>query len=465
MKKFFYIFNIVLYCSLQCYSFQISGENKFLNFSDVHFDPFYDTTLVDELIRSKYEAWETVFAGSSTETLSGYGSDSNFPLLISALRNMQSMIPNPDFIIITGDFMSHNFNENFTTYSGTNNIDSLHAFIEKTMRFITAMIVKHYPSTTIFPAIGNDDAFCGNYMVDPDGAFLKMVSEAWTPLVNKNVKNTSFQRNFSKGGYVVLNIPETDNYKLIILNTIFFSTKYINECGDKSIDPGKQELDWLRKKLKQCKKNNWKVWMAYHIPPGIDIYGTITGEGSCENKIVTSWKDIYNEEFLKIMNDYSSIINSSFAGHFHRDDFRIITKQNIPVSYIHLTPSISPIYGNNPAYQIITYNKLNFDLINYETYYLNNISGNGSSSWEFEYNFQKSFEQRALTVSSLNNIYNLIQSDSTIRSIYINNYTAGNSGAFVKDYNNWFYNWCGFLNLTKESYAKCLCKDSSSYMR
>jgi len=361
--------------------------------------------------------------------------------------------------------MSHNFNEEFEQYSGIKNTDSLNLFIEKTIRFITLMIVKYFPSITIFPTVGNDDAYCGNYMVDPGGAFLKMLGEVWEPLVNVKGNNFSFKEGFSNAGYYIVNFPEMENLKMIILNTVYFSTKYKNLCGDTLLDPGADELKWLRKTLEQCKLNNQKVWMAYHIPPGIDIYTTITDSGSCEEKIFPSWDQKYNSTFIDIVNEYSSIIYTNFAGHFHRDDFRIFYQDNIPVSYIHITPSISPIYGNNPAYQIVTYDKHKQVLLNYETYYMKNSKNTDSAYWLFEYDFQTAYGQSQISPLTMNEILNSISTDTIYRSNYIQYYTGDNPKAFPKDYINWFYNWCGLGHLTIKDYANCLCADSASFKK
>lgn len=460
MKRYVLII-IYLFLSLNTCLLQDKSGRRFLTFSDVHFDPYYDTTLINKLINADFTEWESIFIKSKLKNYSQYGSDTDYPLFISSMEDMKLRIPAPDFIIITGDFMSHNFNEQFEKYTGSDNNDSLKSFIEKTIKFVTSVITKFYPETTIFPSVGNDDSYCGNYMIEPEGAFLKMVSEVWEPLVNRNGKNELFRKTFSKGGYSILNFPEQDNIKMIILNTIFFTTYYKNLCGDTLQDPGIEELKWLHTTLEECRENNLKVWLSYHVPPGIDIYGTIHGKGSCEEKIFQTWKKKYNEEFLKIIIEYYSVINVNLAGHFHRDDFRIFYNEENPVSYIHLTPSISPVYGNNPAYQIIYYDSANYELLNYETYFLKNLSVTDSAYWSKEYDFQKTYHQNSVSPSSLNRVSNLIYNDSIYRAEYISYYTAGDQITYESDYSTWLYNWCGFGNLTKEDYVKCLCEDST----
>jgi len=457
MKKLLTAF---LFLSLLLSRTDLSGanENKFLFFSDVHFDPLYDTTLVHELVIEDFENWEKVFLTSKIKLISSYGSDSNFPLLVSSLEDMKMRIPEPDFIIITGDFMSHNFNENFVHYSGLNNMYALNNFIDKTMKFITLMITKHYPQTQIFPMLGNDDADCGNYMVAPGGEFLKNVSQIWEPLINKSESNIEFKNDFAKGGYCIANIPGHEKNKIIILNTVFFSMKYKNLCGDTLADPGAEELAWLSETLQQCRDSSFKVWMTYHIPPGIDIYGTITDTGVCAERIMSTWKKKYNDPFLDIISNYSDVINAGFAGHFHRDDFRVIYKENKPVSFIKLNSSISPIYGNNPAYEIVEYDQKNFTLLNYDTYYVQDIKTD-SASWTFAYNFGNSFNQTDISPQSLAEVRSLIFEDREYRLKYIKYYTANNEKVYDKDLANWFYNWCGFANLTTESYENCFCNE------
>lgn len=454
MKIRYFVFIVLLF-----FSRTLAGQehSRILNFSDMHFDPFYDTTLISILTTSDYTDWKKIFEKSEIKAPSSYGSDSNFPLIISSLNEMKTRIPDPDFIIITGDFLGHNFNEDFEKYSGTDRKDSLDNFIEKTIRFVTLMITEYFPGEIIFPSLGNDDSYCGNYMVAPNSDFLRMTADVWYPLVEKCDLEGSFRRTFSEGGFCILNFPGDYSQRFIILNTIFFSSNYQNLCGDTLEDPGLNELEWLRNTLERCRQNDQKVWLSYHIPPGIDIFGTIYGKGTCEEKIFATWKKNYNEEFIRIMNEYYAVINTSFAGHFHRDDFRIFYIDNEPVSFIHLTPSISPVYGNNPAYQIIFYNKESYVLNNYETYYLKGLASPDSLVWTFEYDFRNAYSQNSISPAAMNNVKNLILLDSAYRVKYIEYYTSNNGKVFTGDYSNWFYNWCGFGNLTKEEYAKCRC--------
>lgn len=434
----------------------LPAQNKFLNFSDIHFDPFYDTTLVKKLDREGFDEWESILKTSKLKTFSPYGKDCNYFLFKSTLAQMKSRIPHPDFIIITGDFMSHKFNENYEHFAGSSG--KLFRFVEKTIRFTNFMITKYFPKTQIIVTLGNDDSYCGNYMVEPEGKFIKMFYDTWKESINKHADNMD-NKLLKKFGYGMVNLNDIEKGKMIILNTIYFSTNYKNTCGNYADDPGSDELIWLNKTLRKCKDRNYKVWMSFHIPPGIDIYGTIHGKGSCQQKIFPTWKKNYNEKFLEIISEYSSIINSTFAGHFHRDDFRVIMKDNNPVSFISITPSISPIYGNNPSYKVFQYDKTTFSLTDYDGYYIEGLT-TSKPEWRFGYNFRETYLQNSINSKSMYDVSEKIFKDSTYKTNYIRFYSSGNPKAFSGDYKDWIYNWCALTELTSEEYQKCFCSDS-----
>ena len=51
---------------------------------------------------------------------------------------------------------------------------------------------------------------------------------------------------------------------------------------------------------------------------------------------------------LKIAAAHRHTIIGSFAGHTHQDEFRIAAG-----NFIHVTPSLTPVFGNNPAFEIV----------------------------------------------------------------------------------------------------------------
>src|ERR1041385_4798491 len=89
------------------------GDETFLSISDIHFNPFADPTIVTKLEAADVSQWDAIFASSTVTTFSASGSDSNDPLLLSAVSEMKKQLPSPRFVIISGDFLAHKFNQTY----------------------------------------------------------------------------------------------------------------------------------------------------------------------------------------------------------------------------------------------------------------------------------------------------------------------------------------------------------------
>ena len=67
------------------------------------------------------------------------------------------------------------------------------------------------------------------------------------------------------------------------------------------------------------------------------------------------WKTPYTKRFETEIAEFSPNIVGILAGHLHRDWTQILSydgKNSVPMSG---TPSISPIFGNDPGFKIYTY--------------------------------------------------------------------------------------------------------------
>ena len=58
------------------------------------------------------------------------------------------------------------------------------------------------------------------------------------------------------------------------------------------------------------------------------------------------------------MTDYRGVVRQIYAGHIHRDDFRVFpNRDGNPLVPVHVNPAVSPVYFNNPAVEIGWYDK------------------------------------------------------------------------------------------------------------
>jgi sphingomyelin phosphodiesterase acid-like 3 len=230
-----------------------------------------------------------------------------------------------------------------------------------------------------------------------------------------------------------------------VLNTVLFSPKYQN-CGQGPADPGQDELAWLAGVLKQAAANGEKVWLLYHIPQGVDVFSTVSN-----NQVKTMWKDEYASGFAQMAG--LGQVTAAFAGHTHMDEVRL------PASgFVHVTPAVSPLFGNNPGYQIFSYSRSTGALLDYQAFFLNLGAGQDADlPWAREYGFQNAYGQSAYDRDALQAVVAGMESDAGTRNRFLLQYstTSSQGGA---DPCRWQAYWCGISGLTAKDFLSCLCK-------
>ena len=63
------------------------NQRRFLNFSDLHFNPCFDQSIIPDLVQSPAADWPDIFERSQQKSLSSYHQDSNYFLLLSFLMD------------------------------------------------------------------------------------------------------------------------------------------------------------------------------------------------------------------------------------------------------------------------------------------------------------------------------------------------------------------------------------------
>jgi len=436
-----------------------SDSRVFASISDLHFNPFYDPTLVDNLIQSDYTEWKAIFSTSKIKSYGTYGHDTNYPLLDSALKHAARVAKDADFVIISGDFLSHRFNKDFYTYSGNKEPKALHEFINKTIAFITMMLTESFSTGPVYPVVGNDDSYCGDYRIQPDGEFLKATSEIWKGFFRSEDNTKAFLETFPVGGNYTILPMDNSAHRLIALNTIFWSIKYQNACGNSESAPGQKQIQWLDFQLKQASTQKQKVWLVFHIPPGVNPYVTSKANSTgALTEIISYWDAEYTNRFMELMAKYSSVIALSFVGHVHMDNFELVREQGTghPISFVHFTPSISPIFGNNPGFQLIAYDPNSYTLVDYETHYMNLSVSADLVKWKREYRFSTAYDQSLISTKSLQSIYQRMEKNlGNDRKNYIRYYNLNNTASPVITEKNWPFFWCSIGNITQSQFSSC----------
>jgi sphingomyelin phosphodiesterase acid-like 3 len=213
-------------------------SEQILLISDIHFGPFYDSSLVRQLRNvTDGTQWGPIFESSTVTALSQPLHDTNYPLFKSSLAAMKAVIAEPRVILISGDFLRHDF-DRATHASGSRDnaqIDPVvQDFAVKTIQFIADSLRKTFPNTQIIPAVGNTDSACDDYEIGPNEVFLKAMATAFAP----SSGTPDFVSQFSSAGHFSTSVAGLPNLHLISMNDVYWSTHYVNSCGDATTNPG-----------------------------------------------------------------------------------------------------------------------------------------------------------------------------------------------------------------------------------
>jgi sphingomyelin phosphodiesterase acid-like 3 len=437
-------------------SVKFAGTDTFISVADIHFTPFTSCSssttpcpVIQQLIANPASQWPTILQKNEAPTVSSYNEDTNYALLVSALKSIKQNKAqySPQFMIILGDFLGHHYQRNYQFYSGDYSTTGYQDFVNKTYTFLIALLQQNFPSISIYPVLGNNDSYTTDYYASPKTAFYTDFSQMWSNLLIDSQNRQMFLNSFPQGGYYA--ITTKDNIKLIVLNTIFFSTSVQGENNEQGAN---EQLQWLNNQLALALKNQQKVWLFFHIPFGVDAYAT---SQAANHVIQPFWQASYNNQFMQLLANYGNLITAIFAGHTHSDGF-MLNDVSFPKVYLSVTPAISPIFGNNPGYKVYFFDPATAVINNMKTYYLPENNPNNNQNWAVEYDFNNIYQPTCTYCNIAQGMANINETNK-IASAYQNYYAVSNPNAQPITNGMWLpYYWCAIKNFTVNSYANCL---------
>jgi hypothetical protein len=269
--------------------------------------------------------------------------------------------------------------------------------------------------------------------------------------------------------------PTLRGVRIISLNTVFFSNKYhaaqfSEGCAPVSSNGPQVAFTWLESNLEKARIAHEKVWLMFHIPPGIDPYSTVSQYQSllkggsaatgqlCTDAIVPMWVPSWITQFDSLLEKYHDTVVAAFAGHTHNDDFRLIGGKDTNRLFVLINPPISAIYNQNPAFRTIRFTRTG-SLADASTYYLTNLtmaSGTTRGEWVKEYTFSRQWHAMDINASSLGLIYEAVISQQKAREEWLKLYNVSSPAAQVPT-GNIRGLYCAIEALDPESYKICYC--------
>jgi len=424
------------------------GTGMFLMLSDIHFDAYADPAIMEQLGAKLTEACQT----PTSLAVSKLGSDTNYPLLKSTLENVAATAAQNhfhyDYVILTGDFLAHNFDRRYRHCVGGGEED-YRKFASDTIGFVDSMIAKTLPGVPVFAALGNNDSDRGDY-AEPSEAFLQTVGQDWSrawgklPVATREMALTSFAR---AGNYAAPH-PTVRGDELIILNSNLWSARNPRACSEADPDPGGQ-FRWLEEVLGKVKHAGGTATLIMHILPGIDAMRSSAGPPQA------FWTDGCTQKMIAELTDFRGVVREIYAGHIHRDDFRIFPdREGKPLCAIHIVPAVSPVYIDNPAVEIGWYDKSNGELRDYAPLYWDLT--NPKPAWAMEYIFTRAYGRPRPNLAALEDLSRAIRAsnpNSGVGKQYANYYGAGVTWFLTP--NNWRNYSCAQTEISISSFVQC----------
>ncbi|XP_025046375.1 acid sphingomyelinase-like phosphodiesterase 3b isoform X2 [Pelodiscus sinensis] len=349
----------------------VMSEGHFWHVTDLHLDPAYRVT-TDPLQVCPSAGSQPV---SNAGRWGNYLCDSPWILINSSIYAMKEILPDPDFILWTGDDTPHVPNKRLGE-----------DVVLEIIANLTALIKQVFPDTAVYPAIGNHDFHPKNQLPPTPHRIYNATAELWRSWLS----NASIPT-FRAGAFYSekLRGPNTKG-QMIVLNTNLYYESNSQTAGVE--DPGGQ-FQWLEDVLTSAAKAGEMVYIVGHVPPGF-----------FEKKRHKAWfREHFNRRYVEIVQRHHGAIAAQFFGHHHTDSFRLFYSHGgSPISAMFLAPGVTPWKttlpgvhngANNPGIRVFDYDRGSLQVKDMVTYYVNLTHANlAGPSWEKEYRLTEAFQ-------------------------------------------------------------------------
>ena len=435
------------------------GSGTFVVITDFHFNPFEPPELATALAMSAPAAWPATLTSTKDQVMSRTGEDTNHALLASSLVAFAKAAAGADFAIVAGDFLAHEFNEKASKALGVApESQAAREMAVKTTLFVGDALADALAGKPAIVALGNVDSSCGDYRIEPGGSYLAATRAMVRRLVGAERLEPDFDATYAAGGYYAARHPTVANGLIVVVNDVLWSTRYRDACGTDGLAAAQTMLGWLRDRLARQRAAGGRVWLVHHIPWGIDPYTTInTTASNCPAKVVPFQQEPFASDFLALLAEYRDVLQASFSGHTHFDDYRLlIDERGTAIGMDKVTPAISPIFGQNPGFQVFTYDRRSGEPSDFSTWYLANPGEAPSAAdWRFEYTFTTAYRQPHYSPDAVKTVWQAMSNDSALRDTYRRLYNVGR-GELAGALTAYF---CAIGHLDRPSFTACYCGD------
>jgi sphingomyelin phosphodiesterase acid-like 3 len=440
--------------------------------SDIHFEPFWDPEKAARLAGAPVNAWKGILTEPASadrerrfdelqQACGARGPDTSYVLYQSSLKAMREAVPDAKFITVSGDLIAHKFHCKFTKVLPQASTEEYQAFVSKTIEFTIEELLAALPSASVYAALGNNDSDCDDYKLDAHSEFLKRTGASVTAHFPDPLQ-AGAQATFEAGGYYAVPLPAPLKHaELLVLDDLFMSRQYTTCGGAKDTTGADEQLDWLRQKLEQARRQHESVWVMGHIPPGIDPYSTLRRfRNVCAGEAPEMF--LASDDLPNLLAEFGDVVRLGIFGHTHMDEMRLLRGSEALSTHgdiaIKLVASISPVNGNSPSFTVAAIDSATAQLADYQVFTSSNQTGL-DALWKEEYDYDRSFKEPSYSAKTLDSLTKSFVADvpaiKAASEAYLRYYYVRDRSLELRLL--WPQYSCALANYTAEGYASCRC--------
>ena len=427
-----------------CSSTAVAPSTTVVAFSDVHFDPFFDPSLLGALEEAPESQWASIFAGSGITGPGRYGHTTNYVLLQRSLAAIQAQEPRPAAVIFGGDILVQEFSTFYYALTHTQDQAAMKAFALKTVHFVVHQVRAALGTTPVYFTLGNWDDYAGSFGLQPDDPFLADTAALFfDDLLLGSTDRLAFDATYRAGGYYAAEVPGSS---LVVLG---INTGFLAPQSTAGADAGSQELLWLDATLADVEASGKQAWLVMHAPPGGDL-ATTGGNVDPQGHIAQPTMMLQagpQQRLLEILAAHRGALAAAFTGHTHMDEYRIA------VVALQGLPGITSDMGNAPAFKTFTVSG-DSALQDYVSWTLDLATP--SASFQPYYAFSSAYGLPAPLETSLAALLPKLMTSPTDQSGYRGRYGSGQAPSQPINDLDWPVYWCGIAFMGSQGLADCV---------
>ena len=421
-------------------SVRAAGESgTFAVISDIHFNPF---------------------APPKDQATSRIGEDTNHALLTSGLATFARAMASADFAIVPGDLLAHGFNAKAAAALGVDpSSPAVDDMAAKTTLFVADALAEALGGKPAFVALGNEDSKCGDYKVEPGGPYLAATREAVRRLVGAERLEADFAETWAAAGYYAARHPTVANGLIVVLNDVMWSPQYQDTCGSNGLAAAAGHDELAAREAGAAARGRRPGLAGASHPLG----NRCLRHDQRQGPVVSGEGRSVPEGAVRVR------ASGAADGVSRRDPGELLGPhplRRLPASdrprgtvvgLDKLTPALSPIFGQNPGFQVFTYDKQTGAPTDFSTWHLTNPGAAAEAAdWRLEYTFTEAYRQPRYAPDIVGTLWQAMMKGGAVRDTYRRLYKVGRGELSADGLAAYL---CAIGHTDVASFTTCYCGD------